>query len=1313
VTLRAGLINNEHVTITSKTDDAFIIPTQLGDTHNIITPALIDSGASKLFIDYSEARRYPNLIKSLPRPIELTLFDGRASSGGLITEYLESPLVFSDGSTHMEKFLITRLHPSARIVLGLPWLRKHNPDIDWSTLQLSFHREGTRLQGAIIHNIIMGQRVTIEELIEEPIDYGPTLDLDDPLLLRNEEIDLYYQQKQAGITHASEETTSQQTIPVPPSVINKPPESPDLGCHNRSTGPYISLIGAAPFMTLIRQGCEVYSLQISPSDPVQAQEAGIMANTSEITNQVQSNVDANTLDVTTMSDKERKTFEEIVPKQYQQFAKVFASSEASTMPPHRPYDMTIETENDVLPPVGRIYNMSETELKSLKDYLDEMLGKGFIRPSTSPIGAPVLFARKKDGSLRLCIDYRGLNRLTKKNKYPLPLIPNLIDRLRQAKIYSKLDIRVGYNNIRIAEGHEWKTAFRTRYGAFEYLVMPFGLTNAPSVFQRFMNDIFHDMVDICVIVYLDDILIFSDNEEQHIHQVSEVLRRLEKNDLHLKPEKCEFHTKTVEYLGFIISPDGITMDPRKVKTIQDWPVPTCVKEVQSFLGFANFYRRFIDNYSGIVKPLTRLTTKGCQWKWTTECDNVFQLLKRAFQEAPILRHFDPSQPIIVESDASDFSIAAIISQPHPETGNLHPVAFHARTMGPSELNYDIYDKELLAIVESFRQWRAYLEGSRYPVQVYSDHNNLQFFTTTKKLSRRQARWSEFLSGFDFVINYRPGRLGVKPDALTRRPDIYPKKTFQSEVNKDNNRVLIRPEQLLGAMLLNEALEMDRICKAKPDNYYTTIRALAESQDPGPYSFVDGLVMRNGLIYVPNEESLRMDIIRTHHDHKLRGHPGIWSTIKLINRSYFWPRLQRDVASYVRSCHVCNRVKTVRRKPFGLLKPLPIGQQPWTSISVDHITELPMSNGYDAVMVVVCRLTKQAIFIPCHTTDNAEAMANLFIRFVFSKHGLPIDIVSDRGTLFVSKFWQALCQALDIRTNLSSAYHPETDGQTERVNQVLEQYLRTFVCYDQDDWEEYLPLAEFTYNNTPHSATNVSPFFANKGYHPRLTIGIPNLQNHAAQMKATELRHLHDYLKQQIMIVNESYSQHTNQNREPEPEDWDVGTLVWLNSKNIKTKRPSKKLDYKRLGPFPITKKISTHAYRLKLPSTMRGIHDVFHVNLLSKVYPEEYPNRHQPPPDPILVDDNLEYEVEEILDSRRVGKGIQFLVRWKGYGPEEDTYEPLKNLSNAKDALEQFRRLHPQKPQVTQRQFDSLRSNDSQGPIAKGTKRRSQRTKSN
>lgn len=517
---------------------------------------------------------------------------------------------------------------------------------------------------------------------------------------------------------------------------------------------------------------------------------------------------------------------EHIPTQYHQYLDVFSQQSADKLPPHRSFDHHIPLEDSKSPPWGPIYSLSETELVALKDYLDDNLKKGFIVPSESPAGAPILFVKKKDGSLRLCVDYRGLNKITTKNRYPLLLISELLDRLRKAKVFTKIDLRGAYNLLRIAEGEEWKTAFRTRYGLFEYKVMPFGLTNAPASFQHLMNYNFRDMLDKYVICYLDDILIYSDNLEEHQNHVTQVLQRLRDTGLYAKAEKCEFHTSSVEFLGFVISNNGIAMDIKKVQAVLDWPPPTNLSELRSFLGFCNFYRRFIKNYSKIAHPLTQLTKKDLPYVWAEPQARAFDSLKQSFTSADLLRHYDPGKQLVLETDASDYAIAGILS--HEEDGKLFPIAFMSRKMVAAELNYEIHDKEMLAIISSFKEWRHYLEGAYLPIKVFTDHRSLEYFTTSKQLNRRQARWSEFLSDFNFVITYRPGVQGTKPDALTRRRDYHPLQrgsSLQTETNPQNFQQLLKPGQYLGSALIQVDILSDKL----KEQLLSTLQSDAEAK----------------------------------------------------------------------------------------------------------------------------------------------------------------------------------------------------------------------------------------------------------------------------------------------------------------------------------------------------------------------------------------------------------------------------------------------------------------------------------------------------
>ena len=738
-----------------------------------------------------------------------------------------------------------------------------------------------------------------------------------------------------------------------------------------------------------------------------------------------------------------------LPIEYSDFVDVFSKESSKKLPPHRPYDHRIPLLPDSQPPFGPIYPLSEIELKELKSNLKENLDHGFICPSSSPAGAPILFVKKKDGSLRLVVDYRGLNKITIKNRYPLPLIGELLDRLKTAKIFSTIDLRGAYNLVRVAEGEEWKTAFRTRYGHYEYQVMPFGLTNAPASFQHFINDIFSDILDNYVVVYLDDILVFSNNKEDHTQHVREVLQRLRNNSLFGKLEKSNFHNSSAVFLGYIVSSNGIKMDPEKVEAVLSWPTPKCVKDIQSFIGFANFYHRFIKDFSKIVTPLTQLTKQNVKWSWNDSTQHAFDTLKTAFTSAPILNYFNPKLPITVETDASDFAIGAIISQ-KDEKGLLHPIAFYSRKFTPAELNYEIYDKELLGIVEAFRVWRAYLEGAQHQITVITDHKNLEYFTTTKVLNRRQARWSEILGNYDFIIKYVSGTLNGKPDALSRRSDYHPKEGD----NTIEGQILIKPDQLTIAAtsteLTNHDLKSEIINSYNDDPFtkdlikYFKNPKLKKSneikQSIKNYDYKNDFILTNGLILIPDKTSIKLKILHDHHDSPTAGHYGQAKTYELISRNYFWPQMRSFINEYISTCDQCKRCKASRHKPFGYLQSLPVAKGPWKSISMDFIVSLPESNKFTAILVIVDRFTKMSHFIPTTNEVNATTTAQLFFDHIYKYHGLPTDIISDCGTVFTSKFWSTLMGLINVKTNLSTSFHPQTDGQTERINQILETYI---------------------------------------------------------------------------------------------------------------------------------------------------------------------------------------------------------------------------------------------------------------------------------
>ncbi|GJP44416.1 hypothetical protein CLOM_g3824, partial [Closterium sp. NIES-68] len=391
------------------------------------------------------------------------------------------------------------------------------------------------------------------------------------------------------------------------------------------------------------------------------------------------------------------------------YPEIFPDDLPAGLPPSRPEDHRIELEPGAQPTVQRQFRLSQPELEELQQQLDYLMTKGFIRPSTSPYAAPILFTPKKDGGFRMCIDYRALNRITIKSRYSIPLADDLLDQLRGAKFFSKIDLRGGYHQIRVTADDCHKTAFRTRYGNYEYLVMPFGLTNAPSTFQMTMNGVFRELLDKCVIIYLDDILIYSCSREQHLKDLDAVFTLLHKNRLITKGSKCDFLKQELEFLGHVVSTEGVKIDPKKIKTIQEWKPPTNLKELQSFLGFVNYVRCFIPNMAGLSAPLTdRLKDHDCFW-WGEKQQAAFDQLKIALTSPPVLRISDPDRPYEVVTDASDIAIGAVLLQDFGD--GLQPVAYESQKLQGAEKNYTVHDKEMLAIVHAFKTWRCYLTGA--------------------------------------------------------------------------------------------------------------------------------------------------------------------------------------------------------------------------------------------------------------------------------------------------------------------------------------------------------------------------------------------------------------------------------------------------------------------------------------------------------------------------------------------------------------------------------------------------------------------------
>ncbi|CAI7798028.1 unnamed protein product [Closterium sp. NIES-53] len=673
--------------------------------------------------------------------------------------------------------------------------------------------------------------------------------------------------------------------------------------------------------------------------------------------------------------------------------------------------------------------------------------------------------------------------------------------------------------------------------------MPFGLTNAPATFQAKMNHILRPLLDECVVVYLDDILIYSRDMKQHIEHLRRVFEILRREKFYVKISKSKFALKKFQFLGHMVSDQGVHVDPKKIEAVRTWKTPENVKELQQFLGFANYYNRFVPQYAKIATPLTNLLKKNTPFKWEDVHQQAMEQLKTALTSAPVLILPDTEKDYVIEADASDQAVGAVLMQDQGK--GLQPIAYLSKKLHGAELNYPIHDKEALAIITACKTWRCYLKGRK--TTVYTDHCRLKYLKTQPTLSRRQVRWIDFLeTHFDYDIVYKPGHKN-KADALSRP----------------------------GHVAAIQIEGMNLLLKGLFTHGYTIDPEIPLAEKKKLLQWDHDVALRKGStkIWVPNYPPLRQLLLEEFHDVLYAGHFGSNKTLTGIAKVYCWPHMANDVQKFVTSCDTCQRMESSKQKKAVLLQPLPVPEQPWQVVSLDFITGLPPTNaGHDAILVVIDKFSKMGHLIPTHTTAHTEETAQLFLKHIISQHGIPTTLISDKDPKFTSKFWKELMSLMGTRLAMSSAYHPQTNGQTERLNQIYSQ------------------------------------------------------------------KRLADRHRRDRTIA--------------------VGNHVLLDTCNLNLGHLPSKLRPRFCGPFLVEEQVTPVTFRLRLPASWK-IHNAFHVQLL-KPYQDPsklYTGRQPPPPPPVLVNDELEYEVESVLAHRRRRHGaLEFLVRWKGYDPSEDSW---------------------------------------------------------
>lgn len=872
----------------------------------------------------------------------------------------------------------------------------------------------------------------------------------------------------------------------------------------------------------------------------------------------------------------------------------------------------IDIKPDARLPRRQPYQTTPKLEQEINKIVADLLEKKFIVPSKSPCSSPVVLVRKKDNTYRLCVDYRALNSVTVKDPFPLPRIDNLLAKIGSSTIFTTLDLHSGYHQIPMKESDRFKTAFVTPNGKYEYTVMPFGLVNAPSTFARYMADLFRDLPFVCV--YLDDILVHSATVDEHWKHLDIVLQRLQKEKLIVKKKKCNFAAQSVEFLGYTISKNKIQPLISKCAAIDNFPTPKTVKDAQRFLGMINYYRRFIPRCSHIQQPIQDFIHGKV--KWSNEQDDSFALLKSHLTSNPILVSFKPNGRYRLTTDASKIGLGAVLEEIDEQGKLVGVVGYFSKTLQGAQKNYSAGDLELLAIVEALSHFKYMLHGLKFTLRT--DHINLLTAQNNKEPSRRVTKWLNELSEFDFKLEYLAGPKNLVADAISRAD--------YAVAAVEEAAVVLDPKSWYDDYLTDPLCTSCLVYMCKLDEkelaicnsslYKKYMKKFTLSRTfRSCFTVVDNIIYYKERYVVPATK--RTEVLRTYHDHGLYGgHFGASVTFNKIASRYYWPNLFHTVNEYVASCVQCQLVKSHRPNKQGLLMPSDVPEGRWLNISIDFVSGLPESEqGNNMIMVVVDMFSKRTHMIAGSYPFDTTAVINALFRYVFAYHGFPEAITSDRDPRFTSAEFQEMAKRLNIKLKMSSANHPQTDGQTERTIQTLNRLLKTYTGNNHRQWDRLLPHIEFVYNSTPNRTTKAAPFEVDLGYIPNepviLTGHASTSRHDATQELATKLQAI--TLRTKDFLTENQVNMEVNHNQGRKEVTYKVGDFVLLHRDAYFKRGQYLKLQPIYVGPFQIVKKINDNAYELDLPS-MKKTHRVINVEKLKPLklrkdrYPKDPPN---------------------------------------------------------------------------------------------------------
>ena len=782
------------------------------------------------------------------------------------------------------------------------------------------------------------------------------------------------------------------------------------------------------------------------------------------------------------------------------------------------------------------------QFQEVRRHIQEMEKAGVIKKSSSPYASPIVVVQKKDGSIRLCVDYRRLNSKTRRDAFPIPRIDEALDALGKAKYFSTLDLTSGYWQVKVAEKDQPKTAFTTPMGLYECARMPFGLQNAPATFQRLMTACLGEHNFESLLIYLDDVIVFSSTYKEHLQRLELVFQSLRRFGLKLKPRKCHLLQEKVNYLGHVISAKGIETDPEKTSAVSEWPRPKNSREVRRFLGFTGYYRRFVQGYAKIARPLFQLTEGGSRkrkprnppplFEWSDECEQAFNTLKTTLTNPPILGFPDFEQPFQLEVDASGTGLGAVLSQ--TQGGTKRIIAYASKSLTPSEKKYPAHKLEFLAlkwaVVDKFRE---YLLGRRF--HVLTDNNPLLYVTSSAKLDATGQRWVSALADFDFSVEYRSGRTNAAADALSRHPSNEPGHETQEERHLQTEVVVsavfhgIQTAQAansatspqLMANLHTDVAGTPSIDQISPDALSRKQRSdpdigpvipivergakptRQEAQGCSPEAQLllrqfDRLTMKDGVLHRsvqdPNgTKFLQLVLPRCFHKtvlghlHDDVGHPGWERTLSTVRQRFFWPRMSKDIQNWCITCRRCCLRKTPttgNRAPLSSIHT----SEPLELVCIDFLKLEKSRGGYENVLVVTDHFTRYSQAYP--TKDQlASTVAKTLWQNFFVHYGFPRRLHADQGRNFESRLISELCKVAGIQKSRTTAYHPQGNGTTERFNRTLIDMIGTLDPSEKANWKDHLGQLTHAYNATKHESTGFAPFQLMFGRHPNLPVDV--------------------------------------------------------------------------------------------------------------------------------------------------------------------------------------------------------------------------------